>query len=134
MLSCAREVSEVIEKRYEALIDIGARVAQGTPELRDLPRSDVAQIVSGFVKVLAEAMEDRGNETFLFYTETVITGARAKGDSPASIVYATVMFTTSLAAELVQHVSPENRVELIVWLGKFTADYVVAVMNSALSV
>jgi hypothetical protein len=132
MLTCAKEVTELLGTRLEAQMEIARRTTAMSSDFKEFTKDDIKQIVVGFHQVLEEAIQEQGNATFKFFTETVITGIRAQGQSPESIVRTSVVFVTSAVADIVQAAAPEHRDELIPWFGKFAGDYIAAVLVTAI--
>ncbi len=133
MLSCAAEVIETIQSRRSDLIQLGVLTTQTTPELGALTQSDVEQIVAGYSAILIEALEGQSRETFEFYTETVIAGAVAKGDTVQAIMKSITTFNILVMSYLAQHLPPKLHTEIIPFLARLGAEFAVAVMQTALS-
>jgi hypothetical protein len=131
MLTCAKEAQELLTDRLNAQIELGVRIVAMTGQSMSLTPHDVKQIVVGFHQMLAEAIAGQENTVFKFFTETVITGIRAQGQSVETIVRTSVIFMTSVVADLVQSAPPQYRDELSSWLARFSADYITAVMLTA---
>jgi hypothetical protein len=132
MLTCAKEVLAVLVDRLDAQIALGQRIVAMSGELTDLTPDDVKQMAVGFQQVLTEAVLGQEKTIFKFFTETVISGVRAQGQSPETIIRISVVFITSVVADLMRSVAPEHRDELIPWLATFTGDYISAAMVTAL--
>lgn len=124
---------QTIEARRAELIQLGVLTTKTTPELGALTHLDVEQIVAGYSAMLIEALEGQSRDTFNFYTETVIAGAVAKGDTVQAIIKSITTFNIFAASHLALNLRPELHNEVIPFLARLGAEFTVAVLQTALS-
>lgn len=131
MLSCAKEFRALLESRQVALVDLATIAVARTPGLKPYTRSDMEQIISGLLAAVFEALEERGREQLDFFVETVIPGLIHNGESVSTIVHGTQLFISCVTADVSQTIPAEHRDEVIPWLANFWAEYLSALVESA---
>jgi hypothetical protein len=132
VLGFAAELIRTVESARSDLIELGVLTAKSTPELGRLNRSDIEQIVAGYCAMLVESLAERGRDTYHFYTDTVISGAIARGESVQAIMKSVTTFNILVISYLGQRVRAELYPEANAYLARWGAECCVDMLDMAL--
>jgi hypothetical protein len=121
-----RALAAYIPSRRDAYVDaafisIPSEPVPGTPVLA---RTDMEQMIDGFISLLHEALVGESKDVRTFYLETLIPSLVHAGSSVAEIVSGVVEFAVIVSIDLVQSREPHERAEAQAWLARFWNEYI----------
>jgi hypothetical protein len=130
-----KAVGALVQRERERISDITFRLNQNTDggATRVYARTEVDQMVRGFITMLLEQLEGRGDDTRALIVETLITGFIQSGDPIYKVVQWNATYMTLLAAELIPLLPEDVRAEGASWFAHFSGIYIADVVQAAVT-
>lgn len=136
MLAFGPKLLELLRARREVYIHaLGAAIKNSqkaipVPGRPEYGYDALAQIMDGYLAMIAEALEERDPpEIATMYFESVIPNIVAAGERVDSMVHVSVGVMILMADDIGRHVDPEIREPAVDWLSQFFATWITRIIT-----